>query len=55
MNIFEAKVYIEVDCRKIRCNKCSSVKVEELDLVSPYEKITKRFAFILENFVSILL
>ena len=44
MDIFKTKVYIEYTYRKIRCNKCSGIKVEELGLADPYMRITQRFA-----------
>lgn len=43
MNMFNTKVYIEYTYRKIRCNKCSGIKVERLGLVDPYMRITRRF------------
>ena len=44
IDIFKAPVYIGYKYRKIRCNKCLGIRVEELDLAYPYERITKRFA-----------
>ena len=44
MNMFKTKVYIEYTYRKIRCKKCSNIKVEDLGLVDPYKRITRRFA-----------
>lgn len=47
LNLFDAKTFIRVTYRTIRCHECGPV-VEDLVLMDPYERLTKRFqAYIL--------
>lgn len=50
IDIFRSKVYIKFTYRKLRCPQCNAVKVEELDLVAPYQRITRRFAQYIVDF-----
>jgi hypothetical protein len=43
LNIFDTKSFISVLYRTLRCKFCGYV-VEELSLMNPYERVTKRFA-----------
>lgn len=48
LNIFDAKSFISVAYRRLRCPHCGSV-VEELPLMNPYERVTSRLTtYILE-------
>ena len=41
LNIFDAKSFISVAYRRLRCPHCGSV-VEDLPLMNPYERVTRR-------------
>jgi transposase len=48
LNIFNAKCFIFVEYRRLRCPRCGNV-VEKLPLMNPYERVTRRLTtYILE-------
>ena len=44
LDIMLKKVYIKITFRKIRCEHCGKIRMENLGLITPYKRITKRFA-----------
>jgi transposase len=44
LNMANAQVFLQVDCRKIWCNRCGGVRVEKLDFADASVRVTKRLA-----------
>lgn len=44
LNMANAQVFLQVDTRKIWCNRCDGVRVEKLDFVDASVRVTKRLA-----------
>ena len=44
LDIMNKKVYIKLIYRKIRCENCDRIRVEDLGVVTPYQRITQRLA-----------
>jgi len=44
LNMANAQVFLQVDCRKIWCNRCDGVRVEKLDFADASVRVTRRLA-----------
>ena len=44
LNMANAQVFLQVDCRKIWCNRCNGVRVEKLDFADASVRVTMRLA-----------
>lgn len=44
LNLGEARVSIRLAYRKLHCGRCGRVRVEDLELCDPYQRVTRRLA-----------